>query len=122
MGFNTETGNDFGAMCKVLGRAAEAGVKLCVGDDFGATFTPHGSYAKELAVYTDHAGIEPIEVLRWATRNGAALFGEPDRLGRIAEGCLADLVVVDGDPTADIACLDGGIHQVMRDGAFVRFD
>lgn len=122
MGFNTETGHDFGAMCEVLGRAAAAGVKLCVGDDFGATFTPHGSYAKELAVYSAHAGIEPIEVLRWATRNGAALYGEPDRLGRIATGFLADLVVVDGDPTIDIACLDGGIRQVMRDGSFVRFD
>lgn len=122
LGFSTETGQDFGAMCEVLGRAAAAGVKLCVGDDFGASFTPHGSYAKELAVYTAHAGIEPIEVLRWATCNGAALYGEPDRLGAIREGCLADLVVVNGDPTSDIACLDGGIRQVMRDGAFVRFD
>ena len=121
LGFSTETGQDFGAMCAILGRAAAAGVKICVGDDFGATFTPHGSYAKELAVYTAHAGIEPAEVLRWATRNGAALFGEPDRLGRVAAGCFADLVVVDGDPTVDIACLDGGIARVMRDGAFVTF-
>ncbi len=122
LGFSTETGQDFGAMCAVLGRAAAAGVKLCVGDDFGATFTPHGSYAKELAVYTAHAGIAPVEVLRWATVNGAALFGEPDRLGRVAEGRLADLVVVDGDPTVDIACLDGGIARVMRDGRFVVLD
>ena len=122
LGFSTETGQDFGSMCSILGRAAAAGVRICIGDDYGANITPHGSYAKELAVYTDHAGIEPAEVLRWATRNGAALFGEPDRLGRIAPGCLADLVVVDGDPTVDIACLDGGISRVMRDGAFVTFD
>jgi imidazolonepropionase-like amidohydrolase len=119
MGFTTETGEDFGAMCAILGRAAAAGVRLCVGDDFGAVFTPHGSYAKELAVYTEHAGIDPIEVLRWATVNGAALFGEPDRLGRIEVGRLADLVVVDGDPTSDIACLDGGVRSVMLDGRFV---
>lgn len=121
LGFTTETGQDFDQMCQILGKAAAAGVKLCVGDDFGASFTPHGSYAKELAVYTAHAGIEPAEVLRWATVNGAALYGAPDRLGRIAEGYLADLVVVDGDPTADIACLDGGVSQVMRDGRFVSF-
>lgn len=122
MGFTTETGIDFGAMCAVLGRAAAAGLKICVGDDFGASFTPHGSYAKELAVYTAHAGIEPIEVLRWATVNGAGLYGEPDRLGRIAPGYWADLVVVNGDPTVDIACLDGGIARVMSDGAFVMLD
>jgi imidazolonepropionase-like amidohydrolase len=121
LGFTTETGEDFGAMCEVLGRASAAGVRICVGDDYGATFTPHGSYAKELAVYTAHAGIAPIEVLRWATVNGAALYGAPDRLGRIVEGYLADLVVVDGDPTVDIACLDGGVVRVMRDGRFVSF-
>ncbi len=121
LGFTTETGQDFEAMCAILGRAAAAGVKLCVGDDFGATFTPHGSYAKELAVYTAHAGIEPAEVLRWATVNGAALYGEPDRLGRIEPGRWADLVVVQGDPTTDIACLDGGVTHVLRDGAFVDF-
>lgn len=119
MGFTTETGEDFGSMCAILGRAAAAGVKLCIGDDFGAVFTPHGSYAKELAVYTEHAGIAPTEVLRWATVNGAALFGEPDRLGRIAAGRLADLVLVDGDPTTDIACLDGGVRTVMVDGRLV---
>jgi imidazolonepropionase-like amidohydrolase len=121
MGFSTETGQDFAAMCEVLGRASAAGVKICVGDDYGANITPHGSYAKELAVYTNHAGIEPIEVLRWATRNGAALYGEPDRLGSIHVGALADLIVVRGDPTVDVACLDGGVERVMRDGTFVSF-
>ena len=46
----------------------------------------------------------------------------PEALGRIAEGFLADVVLVDGDPTVDIACLDGGVARVMRDGRFVSFD
>jgi imidazolonepropionase-like amidohydrolase len=105
-------------MCAILPRAVEAGVKICIGDDFGASFTPHGSYAAELALYVQHAGIPPLEVLTWATRNGADLMGMPADIGLVAEGRLADLVVVDGDPSDDISVLADGIVAVMKDGAF----
>jgi imidazolonepropionase-like amidohydrolase len=118
LGFTTETGKDFADMCAILPRAVEAGVKICIGDDFGASFTPHGSYAAELALYVQHAGIPPLEVLTWATRNGADLMGMPADIGLVAEGRLADLVVVDGDPSDDISVLADGIVAVMKDGAF----
>jgi imidazolonepropionase-like amidohydrolase len=95
----------FRSMCAMLPKAAKAGVRLCVGDDYGVLQMPHGEYAKELAVYVEHAGIDPLEVIRWATRNGGALMGRDD-LGRIAPGMLADLVVLDGDPSQDIRVLD----------------
>ena len=66
--------------------------------------TPHGDYAKELKVYTRHAGASPLDVIRWATVNGARL-GMSDDLGTIEKGKLADLLVVDGDPTVDITVL-----------------
>lgn len=87
-----------------LARAVQAGVKLCIGDDFGTLQGPHGDNARELAVYSDTIGIAPLEVLRWATANGAKLMGRDD-IGRIAEGKLADLLVVDGDPLADMGVL-----------------
>jgi imidazolonepropionase-like amidohydrolase len=118
MGFTTETGKDFADMCAILPKAVEAGVKLCVGDDFGASFTPHGAYIAELSVYVEHAGIPALEVLSWATRNGADLMGMSDDIGSVSEGRLADLVVVDGDPSSDIGVLADGIHAVMKDGAF----
>jgi imidazolonepropionase-like amidohydrolase len=118
LGFTTETGHDFAQMCAMLGRAVEAGVRICTGDDFGATFTPHGDYAKELAVYVEHAGIPALEVLRWATRNGRELM-DMDRIGTIEAGNLADLVVVDGDPSTDITLLQHAIAGVMKDGAWV---
>jgi imidazolonepropionase-like amidohydrolase len=118
MGFNTETGQDFSDMCRMLAKAVEGGVKLCVGDDFGAAPTPHGSYVEELAVYVDHAGIPPLEVLRWATKNGGELFGQPDKVGTIEEGKFADLVVVDRDPSDDIGALRDGVVAVMKDGKF----
>ncbi|NIU20057.1 MAG: amidohydrolase family protein, partial [Actinobacteria bacterium] len=42
---------------------------------------------------------------RWATRNGAAVAGRSDELGSIESGYLADLLVVDGDPSQDLAVL-----------------
>lgn len=118
-GFNSELGQEFRETCEILPRAAEAGVRICVGDDFGSVVTPHGDYAKELAVYVDHAGIAPAEVLRWASSIGGELVGRGD-LGRIEAGCVADLVVVDGDPTRDITVLQDleRIVGVMQDGRF----
>ena len=115
--FSQEDRDDFAFMCKQLPKAVKAGVRICVGDDFGAQGLPHGEYAKELAVYVDHAGISPLEVIRWATRNGGQLFGRDD-LGTIAPGKLADLVIVDGDPSQDIKILQDmdRIVAVVKDG------
>ena len=102
-------------------KAAAAGVKLCVGDDFGAAGMPHGDYANEMALYVEHAGIAPLEVIKWATRNGGALTGRGHELGTIETGKLADIVVVDGDPSTDIRvlCERARIDLVMRGGRIV---
>ncbi len=106
--------------CAMLPRAIAAGVKLVPGDDYGAAELPHGSYARELACYVDYAGIDPLEVIRWATRNGGAMTGVPG-LGTIAPGNIADLLVIDGDPSADITLLSRPerLVAVIRDGAVV---
>ena len=57
-----------------------------------------------------------------ATANGADTIGKGDRLGRIGEGKLADLLVIDGDPTTDITCLRDPANMpiIMKDGEFAR--
>ncbi len=92
-------------MYEVLPRAEAAGVRLLLGDDYGAINFPHGAYGGELHTYVEDAGIDPLAVLRWATVNGAALTGRSDDLGTVTPGKLADLLVVDGDPSADISVL-----------------
>jgi imidazolonepropionase-like amidohydrolase len=116
-----ETKKEFDWMCAILPKAVAAGVKLCTGDDFGTALSPHGEYGRELAVYVDRAGIAPLEVLRWATRNGAALVGRPTELGAIEAGRLADLIVVDGDPSRDISVLGNpaNVRAIMIGGRFV---
>jgi len=110
------------AALAMLPRARDAGVKLVLGDDYGAAGFPHGIYGEELEFYVKVAGMDPLEVVKWATVNGAGLMGKGDDLGRVAAGKLADLLVVDGDPTADISVLvsGDGIPGIMIDGRFVK--
>src|SRR5579863_5249074 len=107
---------------KMLPKAHAAGVKLLIGDDFGTSAMPHGDYAKELEAYVKGAGIPALEVIGWATRNGAELMGMKDDLGTIEAGKLADLLVVNGDPVKDIAVLQNraNLDVVMKGGKFVE--
>jgi imidazolonepropionase-like amidohydrolase len=92
----------------------EAGIRLLLGDDYGFAMMPHGDYASEMELYVKH-GVEPIEVMRWATRNGARAMGTRGAdLGAIEEGKLADLIVVNGDPTSDV-----GVHRDPQNIALV---
>ncbi|MEE3330212.1 MAG: amidohydrolase family protein, partial [Myxococcota bacterium] len=67
-------------------------------------------------------GLDPLEVLRWATKNGAEAMQRADDLGTIEVGKLADLVVVDGDPVADITCLQDTdrLLAIVQGGAFYK--
>lgn len=110
---------------RMIPRAQAAGVRLLLGDDYGgAPGRRHdaGVYAREMSLYVDHCGVTPLDVLRWGTRNAGELLVDPPQVcGRLAAGAVADLIVIDGDPTADISILqrpDRHLAAVMRDGAF----
>jgi imidazolonepropionase-like amidohydrolase len=118
LGFTAAMAQDIERALAILPAANAAGVKLLCGDDYGAIGLPHGRYADELEFYVKEAGIPPLDVLRWATRHGAELMGRAHELGAVREGFLADLVVVDGDPLADIALLQdpARLLAVMKGG------
>jgi imidazolonepropionase-like amidohydrolase len=122
LGFTDAMRADVAHMCKMLPEADAGGVRILLGDDYGAMGFPHGRYGAELGVYVEDAGIAPVDVIRWATKHGAELMGMGDDLGTIEEGRLADLVVVDGDPTDDISLLadPANISLVMKDGVVVK--
>ncbi len=112
---------EFDGACEMVAKANAAGVRLLTGDDYGVLMLPHGSYAAELEFYVKDIGIAPLDVLRWATRHGAEAMGRGDELGAIAPGRLADLVIVDGDPSIDIAVLrdPDKIRAVAKGGRLV---
>ena len=91
--------------------AYQAGVKIAVGSD--APAIPHGKNADELVALVDR-GLPPIDVLRAATVTAAELINASDR-GRLAEGQLADVIAVPGDPLQDIAVTQR-VSFVMKGG------
>ena len=82
--------------------ALEAGVTIVAGGDVGVF--PHGDNVRELEMMVDY-GMRPLDVLRCVTSGNATVFGLADRLGRIAPGLLADLLVVRGNPLESISAL-----------------
>ncbi|WP_296948827.1 amidohydrolase family protein [uncultured Massilia sp.] len=95
--------------------ARRVGVTIGNGSDVGVF--AHGSNARELA-WMVRLGMTPTEALRAATTVAAGILGKPE-LGTIRSGALADVVAVDGDPTADIAALCH-VGFVMKGGVVYR--
>ena len=95
------------------------GVRVMPGGDYGFAFNPIGTNARDLELFVKLLGYSPAEVLRSATMLGGQIMGIPD-LGLIKENFLADLLLVDGDPTADITLLQDpdNLLMVMKDGQY----
>jgi imidazolonepropionase-like amidohydrolase len=93
----------------------DAGIPIAMGTDAGNIGTLHGpSVFREMRLMA-RAGLSPLEVLRAATVGGAVAMGMEKQLGTIDAGKLADLVILDADPRADVANLER-IDRVMKDG------
>lgn len=90
---------------RAFGAALAAGVTVAAGSDGGVTFVGHGSLARELALM--HAsGLDAMTTLAAATSVAATEVGLADVIGSLAPGHAADLIVIDGDPVADIRALE----------------
>ncbi|MET0287492.1 MAG: amidohydrolase family protein [Polyangiales bacterium] len=102
-----------------LKRMRSANIQIVSGGDFGHQWTRHGTYAAELQRYVELVGMTPGEAIHTATRNMGPLVGL--ELGQIAEGFLADMLVVEGDPTVDITVLQQSAlrRAVIKGGEFV---
>jgi imidazolonepropionase-like amidohydrolase len=97
-------------------KAHEAGVKFAMGSD--AIYTMFGQNTRELGWFVK-AGMTPEQALRTATANAAELLGKEKELGAVAPGYFADLVAVEGDPTADINVVLNHVKWVMKGGTVV---
>jgi imidazolonepropionase-like amidohydrolase len=104
---------------EVVARMRRRGIRVLPGGDYGFPPTPHGAYARDLWLFVKILGFSPAETLVAATRYGGELMGQSGTLGVVAPGALADLLLVDGDPLADIAVLQdrGALRMIMKDGA-----
>lgn len=99
----------------------KSGGRIAMGTDAGTPYNRHGMNALELQYMVEDAGISPTDSLIFSTRNGADLMGLTDR-GTIADGKAADLLVVDGNPVADIAMAARveNHRMVVKNGAVAK--
>ena len=105
---------------KLVPELRRRGVRLLPGGDYGFPFNPNGRNARDLELWVQHFGYTPAEALHAATALGGQIMGMGDELGQLKEGFLADLLLVDGDPTENVAILQNKHHlkAIMKDGRF----
>ena len=135
-----EVGRDFGRSDKevdqikhnleggysMLQQARAMGVKVLCGTDSGnSPLMPYGElHANEMEVLVKYGGYAPMEAIVANTRDNAFAVGMEGELGTIEAGKLADILILDKDPLADISVLQKGRHlsAVIKDGKQVNLN
>jgi imidazolonepropionase-like amidohydrolase len=98
------------------------GVRLLPGGDYGFPFNPNGRNARDLELFVKYFDYTPTEALVAATQLGGQIMGMGHELGQVQPGYLADLLLVDGDPTADVSLLQdkNRLLGIMKNGVFYK--
>jgi imidazolonepropionase-like amidohydrolase len=96
------------------------GIKVLIGGDYGFAWTPQGTNARDLEYFVEMVGMSPMEAILAGTKYGGEIMGMRNELGQVKEGFLADLLLVDGDPIANIRVLQekDRLLAIMKDGKF----
>jgi len=118
MGYQAE----WDAALESLSKMHKRGVRILPGGDYGFAFTPHCQNARDLEFFVKYLGFTPMEAIRCTTLYGGQIMMKPGELGVVKDGYLADLLLVDGDPLANLAILrePKRILAVMKDGVFAK--
>ena len=127
-GITTEIAEQMGYMreleaaIETMKKIHKRGIKILPGGDYGFAWVPHGTNAKDLEYFVKYIGMSTMDALLSATKEGGKIMMRPHELGQIKDGYLADLILVDGDPLADITVLQKPerILAVMKDGTFYK--
>ena len=110
---------------KMMRKAYDAGVPILCGSESGFALTPYGHWhGRELEVLVDALGLSPLEAIGCATANGAIALRAEGRVGTIEPDRMADVLVIDGDPLADIRILNdrSKLAAVISRGRSVDLD
>ena len=112
----------FDLTCATYHEIRKRGIRAVVGGDYGFAMTPMGQNARDIEHFVRYFGYSPVEALRCATVVGAELMGMAGETGKVKEGYLADLLLVRGDPTADVSLVQDrdNLAMIMKDGALFK--
>lgn len=105
---------------QVIPEMRKRGIRVLPGGDYGFPYNPHGRNARDLEHFVKLFGFTPTEALVAATKHGGELVGW--EVGQVRAGYLADLLLVDGDPTADVRLLQdtNNLAAIMKGGQFFK--
>jgi imidazolonepropionase-like amidohydrolase len=105
-----------------LAKMHKRGIRVLPGGDYGFAMTPHCQNSRDLEFFVKYLGFTPMEAIKSATLYGGQIMMQGHELGLVKDGYLADLMLVDGDPLANLAILRDPkrILAVMKDGVFAK--
>lgn len=103
---------------QVIPEMRKRGIRVLPGGDYGFPYNPHGRNARDLEHFVNLFGFSPIDALVAATKQGGELVGWD--VGQVRAGYLADLLLVEGDPTSDVRLLQDkdNLAAIMKGGQF----
>lgn len=110
------------AMIRLMPEMKRRGIRVLPGGDYGFPYNVVGHNARDLQIFVEQFGFSPCETLVAATKQGGELMDM--KVGVIAPGWLADLLLVDGDPLKDIAVLQdkSRLSAIMQGGQFRKLE
>ncbi|WP_168176395.1 amidohydrolase family protein [Novosphingobium sp. PC22D] len=106
----------------MLRAAFDGGAPILCGSESGFSITPYGEWHwREMQVLVENLGLTPAQAIASATRESARVLGFGDRTGTLEPGKAADIILVDGDPLADVTVFgrEDAVTHVFKDGRAV---
>lgn len=96
------------------------GVRVLPGGDYGFAWNPIGTNARDIEHFVTLLGFSPMDAILSATKLGGEIMKMGNELGQVKPGYLADMILVDGNPVANVKLLQDAnkLLMIMKDGQF----
>lgn len=125
-GISTKAAEDLGIRreleiaIKNMQELKRRGVRILPGGDYGFAWNPNGTNARDIEHFVNLLGFSPMDAIVSATRLGGEIMMMGKELGQIKPGFLADILLVDGNPVANVKILQDAerLLVIMKDGQF----
>jgi imidazolonepropionase-like amidohydrolase len=106
--------------CKNMKELKKRGVRILPGGDYGFAWNPIGTNARDIEHFVNLLGFSPMDAILSATKLGGEIMMAGNELGQVKPGYLADLLLVDGNPVANVKLLQDAnkLLMIMKDGQF----
>ncbi len=105
---------------KNMKQLKKRGVRVLPGGDYGFAWNPIGTNARDIEHFVNLLGFSPMDAILSATKLGGEIMMAGSEMGQIKPGFLADMILVDGNPVANVKLLQDAskLLMIMKDGQF----